>query len=88
MTIFYAAVEDDPLTSGNGSRVHASGNAGTIEGEDGRYRRMAFIGDPAWCVACQNRGVIVGGTPVLENRRMLDLVNASRRQAVGGDEVA
>lgn len=51
MTVFYAAVEDDPLTSGNGSRVHAIGKVGTIKGEDGRYRRMAFIGDPAWCIA-------------------------------------
>ena len=88
MTVFYAAVEDDPLTSGNGSRVHASGKVGTIKGEDGRSRRMAFIGDPAWCVACQSMGVIVGGAPVPENRRMLDLVNGGRRQAVGGDEVA
>lgn len=88
MTIFYAAVEDDPLTSGKDSRVHASGKASTIKGEDGVIRRMAFIGDSAWCVACQSTGVIIGGAPVPQNRRMLDLVNGGRRQAVGGDEVA
>ena len=33
-------------------------------------------------------GVIVGGAPVPAQRRMLDMVNGGRRQAVGGDEVA
>jgi hypothetical protein len=88
MTIYYAAVEDDPLTSGKGSRVFASAKAGTIKGEDGRYRRMAFIGDPAWCVACKSMGIIIRGAPVPDQRRMLDMVNGGRRQAVGGDEVA
>jgi hypothetical protein len=88
MTIYYAAVEDDPLTSGNGGRVHVHHKVGTIQGQDGQARQMAFIGDPAWCVACQSMGTIVGGAPVPDNRRMLDLVNGGRRQAVGGDEVA
>lgn len=57
MGIWYAAVEDDPLTSGPGSRVYAGENVGTIQGEDGRRRRMVFIGDEAWCAACSSMGV-------------------------------
>ncbi|MFM0502509.1 PAAR domain-containing protein [Paraburkholderia caffeinilytica] len=88
MTTYYAAVEDDPLTSGDNSRVHTNHKVGTIEGEDGRRRRIAFIGDPAWCAACNTMGVIIGGAPVPTQRRMLDVANGGRRQAVDGDEVA
>lgn len=86
-TIYYAAVEGDPLDSASGSYVLATTNVCTIEGEDGRHRRMAFIGDSAWCDACQSIGVIAGGAAVPEGRRMLDIVNGGRRQAVGGDAV-
>ncbi|CAB3796052.1 hypothetical protein [Paraburkholderia caffeinilytica] len=37
MSIYYAVVEDDPLTSSDKSRVHANHKAGTIEGENGDY---------------------------------------------------
>lgn len=84
--IYYAAVEDDPLTSGNGSRVFAYKQAGTIQGEDGRRRRMAFIGDEAYCPKCNSTGVITYGAGVSEKHRLFDRVN-SRRQAVGGDIV-
>ncbi|PQV54463.1 PAAR domain-containing protein [Paraburkholderia sp. BL21I4N1] len=86
-TIYYAAVEGDPLDSASGSHVLATTHVCTIEGEDGRHRRMAFIGDTAWCDACQSVGVIAGSAPVPEGRRMLDIVNGGRRQAVGGDVV-
>lgn len=88
MGIWYAAVEDDPLTSGPGSRVYAGENVGTIQGEDGRRRRMVFIGDEAWCAACSSMGVITyGATGLRVQHRMLDLVNGGRRQAVGDDIV-
>lgn len=86
-TTYYAAVEGDPLDSASGSYVLATTSVCTIEGEDGRHRRMALIGDSAWCDACQSIGVIAGGAPVPEGRRMLDIVSGGRRQAVGGDEV-
>ncbi|TKC80208.1 hypothetical protein FAZ69_29610 [Trinickia terrae] len=85
--IYYAAVEDDPLTSGKGSRVFAYKQAGTIEGDDGKYRRMAFIGDEAYCSACNSTGAIAYGAGVNDRQRMVDLVNGGRRQAVGGDIV-
>ncbi|CAE6888106.1 hypothetical protein R75471_02210 [Paraburkholderia domus] len=85
---YYAAVEGDPLTSGKGSQVFASGHCGTITDESGRPRRMVFIGDPAYCQACDSQGVIIGGAGVSSARRMIDLVNGGRRQAVGGDWVS
>ncbi|MBB5467056.1 hypothetical protein HDG32_003176 [Paraburkholderia sp. CI2] len=48
-SVYYAAVEGDPLTSGDGSRVFASERVGTIADQSGRQRRMAFIGDHAYC---------------------------------------
>lgn len=85
--IYYAAVEDDPLTSGPGSRVYASERCGTIEGPDGVLRRIAFIGDEAYCPKCNSVGVISYGAAVNEKRRLVDLVNGGRRQAVGDDIV-
>ncbi|MGF6597623.1 hypothetical protein P3T23_002340 [Paraburkholderia sp. GAS448] len=87
MAIFYAAVEDDPLDSGKGSYVLASVRVGTVKGEDGRDRRLVFVGDSAWCERCKTMGVITGGAPVPDRRRLLDVVNGMRRQAVGGDMV-
>jgi|SRR5579864_934463 len=85
--IYYAAVEDDPLTSGKGSRVFAHKLASKIKGEDGKYRRMAFIGDEAYCSACDSTGVITYGAGVSDRHLMIDRVNGGRRQAVGGDNV-
>src|SRR5579864_5436511 len=87
MAIFYAAVEDDPLDSGKGSYVLASVRVGTVKGEDGRDRRLVFVGDSAWCERCKTMGVITGGAPVPDRRRLLDTANGMRRQAVGGDMV-
>lgn len=85
--IYYAAVEDDPLTSGKGSRVFALKQCGTIQGEDGKRRRLAFIGDQAYCPKCDSTGVITYGAGLGDRRRLIDLVHGGRRQAVGGDIV-
>ena len=85
--IYYAAVEGDPLTSGEGSHVYAKEKVGTIVDETGRPRRMVFIGDHAYCSKCGSTGLITYGAGVSERKRMIDLVNGGRRQAVGGDLV-
>lgn len=84
---YYAAVEGDPLTSGEGSFVYSGKYVGAIADESGRPRRMAFIGDEAYCVACKSTGFITYGAGLNEHRRMIDLVNGGRLQAVGGDIV-
>lgn len=88
MATFYAAVEGDPLNSGKGSYVTTTSQCGTVKGEDGRHRRLVFLGDTAYCAACKSTGVIVRGAPCGDSGRMIDLTNAGRRQAVGGDKVA
>jgi hypothetical protein len=85
--IYYAAVEDDPLTSGNGSRVFSYKQCGTIQGEDGKRRRLAFIGDTAYCPACDSTGQITYGASLGDRHRLIDLFHGGRRQAVGGDIV-
>jgi hypothetical protein len=88
MSIFYyAAVEDDPLTSGKGSCVFAFKPGITIQGEDGKRRRLAFIGDEAYCSKCNSTGVITYGAGLDSHRRLTDHVHGGRRQAVGGDIV-
>jgi len=59
MGMFYAAVEGDPLDSGGTSRVIEGAPNVMIEGDDGRSRRMALLGQRAWCDACKSTGVIV-----------------------------
>ena len=88
MPIFYAAVEDDPLSSGRGSQLLPGASTDTIKGEDGRYRRLAYVGDKAWCVACRSVGVIVAVARLDDSMRMIDFTLSGRRQAVGGDKVA
>lgn len=85
---YYAAVEDDPLTSGKGSRVFSALPCGAIEGEDGKRRRLAFIGDKAYCPACDSFGQITYGAGVSGEHRLIDQENGGRHQAVGGDIVS
>lgn len=85
--IYYAAVEDDPLTSGPGGRVYASQRVSTIKGSDGKYRCLAFIGDSAYCAACGSDGVIAYGAGLSNRKRMVDRAHGGRLQAVGGDIV-
>jgi hypothetical protein len=88
MAIYYAAVEGDPLDSGEGSHVYGTKKTiGTIKDENGTPRSMVFIGDEGYCTKCGSAGVITYGAGVTDNRRMVDLVNGGRRQAVGGDIV-
>lgn len=84
---YYAAVEGDPLTSGEGSRVYAKEDVGTIEDESGRPHHMVFIGDSAYCSKCGSSGVVTYGAGVSDMLRMIDAVHGGRRQAVGGDIV-
>lgn len=84
---YYAAVEGDPLTSGEGGQVYASGKTVTITDESGRPRRMVFIGDDAYCAKCESTGSITYGAGISDRKRMVDLVNGGRLQAVGGDIV-
>ncbi|WP_395062378.1 hypothetical protein [Paraburkholderia silvatlantica] len=88
MAIYYAAVEGDPLDSGEGGHVYGTKKTiGTIEDESGMSRRMVFIGDEGYCAKCGSVGAITYGAGMADNRRMVDLVNGGRRQAVGGDIV-
>ncbi|MBN3754685.1 PAAR domain-containing protein [Paraburkholderia sp. Tr-20389] len=86
MAIYYAIVDGDPLTSGPNSRVYAPSTSCFIDGDDGRQRSMAYIGDKAYCEKCKSTGIIIGGARVDNNQRMIDLEDG-RRQAVGGDYV-
>jgi hypothetical protein len=88
MAIYYAAVEGDPLDSGEGSRVYGTKKTiGTIQDQNGTSRSMVFIGDEGYCAKCGSTGPITYGAGMADNRRMTDLVNGGRRQAVGGDIV-
>ena len=90
MGLFYAAVDGDPLTGHESSHVIARKGLRlpTVRGDDGKTRNLVYLGDSAWCGACQSYGVIVGGSGIREQRRMIDLAGGSgRRQAVGGDEI-
>ncbi|WP_322061139.1 hypothetical protein [Paraburkholderia sp. J63] len=86
--IYYAVVQGDPLTSGEGSSVYSTKKrVGTIADKSGRPRPMIFIGDEGYCPKCKTMGAITYGAGVSNRKRMVDLVNGGRLQAVGGDIV-
>ncbi|AKC68810.1 hypothetical protein [Pandoraea oxalativorans] len=87
MTLYYAVVDGDPLTSHSNSRVFASDRRCTIEDASGARRGIVFIGDAAWCAACKGKGVVIGGAGISDSRRMKDMTSGMRRQAVSGDLV-
>jgi hypothetical protein len=87
MSVYYAIVDGDPLTSGPNSRVYAWSKSCFIDDPDGRERSMAFIGDKVHCEKCNSTGTIMGGARVSNEHRLIDLENGGRRQAVGGDYV-
>jgi len=88
MAIYYAAVEGDPLDSGEGGYIYGTKKTiGTIEDKNGKPRNMVFIGDEGYCAKCDCTGAITYGAGVSERKRMVDLVNGGRLQAVGGDIV-
>lgn len=84
MSIFYAAVEDDPLDSGG--RVIEGASCGTVKGEDGKHRRLAFLGQHAWCDKCKTTGSIVAAPGSPGKKRLYDRPRG-RQQALGGDLV-
>jgi hypothetical protein len=85
MNIFFAVVEGDPLDSGG--YVLEGGGVGTIKGEDGRHRRVTYLGQQAWCSTCQSTGTIEAAPGSPCEKRMRDLTSSGRRQALGGDWV-
>jgi len=88
MTLFYAVVEGDPLTSGEGSCVLAGVASSTIEGPDGRHRDQTILGQKAWCAACQSAGEIMAapGSPT-RLRTGFDIGEFHGLEALGGDLV-
>jgi hypothetical protein len=88
VSIFYAVVEGDPLTSGGNSRVIEGVPHSTIEGPDGRPRNQTLVGQKAWCDACKSTGVIApapGSPDTLRER--FHFVDYRGQEALGGDLV-
>lgn len=85
MTIFFAVVEDDPLDSGG--YVLDGGKCGTIVGEDGKRRKITFVGQRAWCSSCESFGTIEAAPGAPNKKRMRDFTSAGRVQALSGDWV-
>jgi len=85
MTIFYAVVEDDPLDSGG--YVLDGGKCGTIVGDDGKRRRITFVGQRAWCSACESIGTIEAAHGAPSKKRLRDFTSAGRVQALSNDWV-
>ncbi|CAG9265131.1 conserved hypothetical protein [Paraburkholderia unamae] len=84
--IHYAVVEGDPLDNGESSRVIAKRHGDcAVEGPDGAYREMAFVGDSAFCCVCNSTGTITQTEPVHHGGRMIG--SSGMPQAVGGDSV-
>ncbi|MFL9900070.1 PAAR domain-containing protein [Paraburkholderia fungorum] len=86
MATFYGVVDGDPLDSGENSRVTGGLDNWTIQGEDGRDRRMAFLGHKAWCDRCKSVGEIVAAAKCAGDLRTFDVISG-RYQAVGNDRV-
>ncbi|WP_321800894.1 hypothetical protein [Caballeronia sp. J97] len=84
MSVYYAAVDGDPLTTGNGSYTIAGHAWSTIKDDAGTYRRMIVIGDRAYCSVCRSTGEIDYGVAIRPGGRMNHM---GREQAVGGDLV-
>jgi hypothetical protein len=84
MSAHRAVVAGGPLDSGTRSYVMGKNrDDATIEGPERADRETAFIGDEAYCSACNSVGVIIGGVNVREDQR-LDFADEGRPQAVGG----
>lgn len=85
MAIFYAVVEDDPLDSGG--YVLDGGKCGTILGDDGKLRRITFVGQRAWCSSCESIGTIEAAPSNPNKKRLRDFTCGERVQALSGDWV-
>jgi hypothetical protein len=82
---YYAIVKDDPLDSGG--RVIGGNPRSTIEGPDGRMREQAYLGQQAWCAACQSVGVIAPGSGISDYLRGVDYTIGGAKEAVSNDIV-
>ncbi|CAM2182243.1 PAAR domain-containing protein [Paraburkholderia sacchari] len=87
MSIYYAVVEGDPLTSGGNSRIIEGNPHCTIQGPDGQHRKQAYLGHEAWCADCQSVGIIVAGARISESLRGRDFTIGGAQEAVDGDIV-
>lgn len=87
MSIYYAVVEGDPLTSGGNSRITDGNPHCTIQDPDGHHRKQAYPGHEAWCADCQSAGIIVAGAGISESLRGRDYTNGGAQEAVDGDIV-
>ncbi|KDB06189.1 hypothetical protein LIG30_0463 [Burkholderia sp. lig30] len=88
MSIYYAVVEGDPLTSGGNSQVMEGVPHSTIEGPDRRLRSQTLVGQKAWCDACKSVGIIVpapGSPDTLRER--FNFADYQGQEALGGDLV-
>lgn len=84
MTVYYAIVDGDPISSGG--YVVANGTDDTIEGPDGKMRGVAYIGNQVWCNACKTWGTIVERSRVPRYLRTDHYLHG--KQAVSDDGVA
>ncbi|HDV6324119.1 TPA: hypothetical protein RJR39_000149 [Burkholderia cenocepacia] len=82
---FYAVVEDDPLDSGG--YVLDGGKCGTIVGDDGKRRKITFVGQRAWCSTCESVGTIEAAPGAPSEKRLRDFTSAGRVQALSNDWV-
>jgi hypothetical protein len=85
-SIYYAIVEGDPLSNGQGSRVVGGTPRSTIEGPDGKSRNQTHIGHKAWCSVCQSFGYITEGARIQRYLRGFD-VQLNAYEAVNDDIV-
>ncbi|CAE6881568.1 PAAR domain-containing protein [Paraburkholderia domus] len=86
MPIYYAVVEGDPLDNGNSSYVVTGKDNCTITDDNGRSRRVTYIGHEAWCDKCKSTGTIVPGVFPVSTRRPYS-GELGRDMALGGDHV-
>jgi hypothetical protein len=86
MPIYYAVVEGDPLDSGGGGCVVTGKDNCTITDDNGRSRRVAYIGHEAWCDKCKSAGKIVPGVFPVSVRRPHS-GELGQDMALGGDHV-
>ncbi|MGQ7939458.1 hypothetical protein [Paraburkholderia sp. D1E] len=86
MPIYYAVVEGDPLDNGGSSYVVTGKDNCTITDDNGRSRRVTYIGHEAWCDKCKSAGRIVSGVFPVSVRRPYSS-ELGQDMALGGDHV-
>lgn len=84
MTIYYAIVDGDPISSGG--HVLATATDDWIADHTGKLRAVAYLGNQAWCEACKSWGDIVACSGVADYLRTDHYLHG--KQAVSDDGVA